>query len=140
MYNNHLYTCFLNFFFHFSKIDPPSTDVLYELSLNLEPPRSKKTESEQIAELRLENQKLKTEISQLKTEGKSRLIAQQQVLEKIQNSDSKASATVRALLESITEGTSTPNEQLILLKLQLQAALDLCISLTEMNEKIPHKK
>jgi len=43
-------------------------------------------------------------------------------------------------LESITEGTSTPNEQLILLKLQLQAALDLCISLTEMNEKIPHKK
>ena len=94
------------------------------MSLRLEPPRSKKTLEEEVVDLRNENKQLHADIAKRKGEDRQRLIAQQQVLEQIQKSNSKASTTVRALLGSITEGTSNPNEQIILLKLQLQAALD----------------
>ena len=115
------------------QIDPPSIDGLYELSLNIEPPRSKKTEAEQIAELRLENQKLKSEVVHLVTEKTSRLKAQQHILEKVQHSnENQSSVTISNLLDSITNGTPTTKEQALLLKLQIQGALNLCVSLTEL--------
>lgn len=110
------------------------------MSLQIEPQRSKKTIEEEILELKAENQKLKATISRMKTEDRQRLISQQQILESIQNSNSKASTTVRALLGSITEGTSNPNEQIILLKLQLQAALDLCIAMDSQPKPHPSSK
>ena len=103
------------------------------MSLRIEPPRSKKTLEEEVVELREEAKALQQQILVLKNSERQRLIAQQQMLETIQKSNSKASTTVRCLLDSITEGTANQNEQMILMKLQLQAALDLCISLGDMN-------
>lgn len=110
------------------------------MSLQLEPKRSKKTIEEEVLELKAENQQLRETISRLKTEDKQRLIAQQTMLEKIQQSDSKASATVRTILSSISEGTSSAEEQIILLKLELQAALDLCIAMESQPKHVPSKK
>ena len=71
-----------------------------------------------------------------KEETKKRIQTQQQILEQIQNSNSKASATVRALLTNINDGTTTDAEQIILLKLQLQAALDLYIGVKSGTGKV----
>jgi len=125
---------------HLAQIDPPSSDDLYELSLQIEPLKSKKTLEEELIELEEKNTKLKEEIAIKKGEERQRLIAQQQVLEQIQKSNSKASTTVRALLELITESTSNPNEQIVLLKLQLQAALDLCIAMESQPAVVTKKK
>lgn len=86
--------------------------------------------------MRAENDKLKAEIDMFKEETKKRIQTQQQILEQIQNSNSKASATVRALLTNINDGTTTDAEQIILLKLQLQAALDLYIGVKSGTGKV----
>lgn len=126
---------------YLTEIDPPNSDDLYELSLKLEPPKSaKNTLEDQVVKLRLEHAQLTQTLAAIKSEERNRLIAQQQVLERIQNSDSKAAITMRALLESTTEGNTTSNEQIILLKLQLQAALDLCIAVDSQSTPPGNKK